>query len=108
MKSGVTGCCTVRQADFRCGRAADFFATASLAGFLPAIVISISFWPGVAFFAFLAGTWRVLAGPRPPATDALAQRVHEVDDVLARKRSFATMGLPARFWLISSIRAVSY
>ena len=35
----------LRQADFRCGLAAGFFAAASFAGFLPAIGISISFWP---------------------------------------------------------------
>jgi len=32
-----------RQADFRCDVAAGFFATVSLAGFLPAMGISISF-----------------------------------------------------------------
>jgi hypothetical protein len=41
--SGVTGCFTIRYADFRCGLAAAFFAAASFAGFLPAIGISISF-----------------------------------------------------------------
>ena len=35
--------------------AAGFFTAVSLAGFLPAIGISISFWPGAAFFDFLAG-----------------------------------------------------
>jgi hypothetical protein len=39
----------------RCGLADGFFAAASFACFLPAIGISISFWPAEAFFGFLAG-----------------------------------------------------
>jgi hypothetical protein len=42
--------------------AAGFFVTASFAGFLPAIGMSISRWPGAAFFDFLAGL-ASLAGP---------------------------------------------
>jgi hypothetical protein len=34
---------------------ADGFFAAASAGFFPAIGISISFWPGVAFLDFLAG-----------------------------------------------------
>lgn len=45
----------LRQADFRCDLAAGFFAPASLAGFLPAIGISISFWPAAALRGFLEG-----------------------------------------------------
>jgi hypothetical protein len=40
------------QADFRWGLA-GFFAGASFACFLPAMGISISFWPAAAFFGFL-------------------------------------------------------
>lgn len=43
------------QADLRLAPAAGFFAAASFAGFLPAIDISISFWPAAAFRGFLAG-----------------------------------------------------
>ena len=51
----------MRQADFRCGRAAGFFAAASLAGFLPEIGISISFWPAVAFLPSWPAFSKVLA-----------------------------------------------
>jgi hypothetical protein len=58
-----------------------------LAGFLPAIGISISFWPGVAFFAFLAGFFEGSGGAAAPATtDALAQRIHQIHDVLASRK----------------------
>ncbi|WP_276575446.1 hypothetical protein [Bradyrhizobium monzae] len=43
------------HADFRWRPAAGFFAAASFACFLPAMGISISFWPAAALFAFLAG-----------------------------------------------------
>jgi hypothetical protein len=43
---------SVRQADLRCGLAADFFADDF---FLPSIGISISFCPLAAFRAFLVG-----------------------------------------------------
>jgi hypothetical protein len=42
-------------ADLRCGLAAGFFAAVSFAGFLPAIGISISFWPAAALRGFLPG-----------------------------------------------------
>ena len=51
------------QADFRCGLADGFFAVASLAGFLPAIGISISFWPAAALRGFFADFFSGL-GPR--------------------------------------------
>jgi hypothetical protein len=40
-----------RQADLRC-LAEGFFAAVSFAGFLPAISISISFWPAAALRGF--------------------------------------------------------
>jgi hypothetical protein len=43
------------QADFRCAFVEDFFGAASLAGFLTAIGISISFCPADAFLNFFAG-----------------------------------------------------
>ena len=49
---------------------------------MPAIGISISFWPAGAFFGFLAGFFEG-SWPRRAAADALAQRVHQIDDVLA-------------------------
>ena len=72
----------VLHADFRRAPAAGFFAAASFAGFLPAIGISISFWPAAAFFGFLGRLLRSLGLGRG-AADALAQRVHQIDDVLA-------------------------
>jgi hypothetical protein len=68
--------------------AASFFAATSLAGFSPAIGISIFFCPAAALRAFLAGFFRRLRRGRRASSDALAQRVHQVDDVLAAGTRF--------------------
>ena len=49
---------------------------------MPAIGISISFWPAAAFLRLLRRLLRSLGLGRG-AADALAQRVHQIDDVLA-------------------------
>ena len=54
------------KADFRRGLAAGFFAAASLGGFLPAIGISISFWPAAALRASLAGFFGASVAAAPP------------------------------------------
>jgi hypothetical protein len=55
-------------ADFRCGLAAGFFVAASLADFLPAIGISISFWPAAALRGFLPDFFGALvSAAAPPA-----------------------------------------
>jgi hypothetical protein len=60
---------------FRCDLAVGFFAAVSLAGFLPAIGISISFWPADVFLDFLAGF--------PAAFDSVAApKIKEVSLVL--------------------------
>jgi len=55
----------------------------SLAGFLPAIGISISFCPAAALRAFLAGFFGASVACRRASSDALAQRVHQVHHVFA-------------------------
>jgi hypothetical protein len=57
-----------RYADFRCGLVADFFSAASFAAFLPAIGISISFWPADAFLDFLAGFFGAWVSAEAPPT----------------------------------------
>jgi hypothetical protein len=86
-----------------CGLAAGFFAAASF-GFLPSIGISISFWPldalrgffGSAAFEGAASLPTLLRSPSIRSTT-----------LLVAGRSFGTIGLPARFWLMRSISAVS-
>src|SRR3954466_4857057 len=51
---------------------------------------------------------RRLCRCRRASSDALAPRVHQVDDILATRTLFRGIGLPARFWLMRSMRAVSY
>src|ERR1700745_601712 len=89
----------LRQADLRCGLAADFFAGDF---FLPSIGISISFCPLAAFRVFLVrlsgtGSWPTLRRRASIRSTTL----------LPRGRSFGVTGLPARFWLIKSISACS-
>jgi len=83
------------HADFRCGLAASFFA-ASFAGSLPAIGISISFWPAAAFFAFLAGFFGALVSAAAPPTLRRSASIRSTT-FSPFGRSFGTMGLPARF-----------
>jgi len=60
-----------------------FFAAVSF-GFLPAIGISISFWPAEALRGFLTDFLRGLRLGRS-APDAPPQRFHQINDVLAAR-----------------------
>src|SRR6476659_7536416 len=93
-------------ADFRCGLDAGFFAVVSLAAFLPEIGISISFWPAAALRGFLADFCGALSAAAPPALRRSASI--RSTTLPAARRSFGVIGLPARFWLMRSTRAVSY
>src|SRR5882757_11162704 len=64
-EAGPGVACRNCYADLRCGLDIGFFAVVSLA-FLPAIGISISFWPLAALRGFLAG-FDGLAGSAPPS-----------------------------------------
>jgi hypothetical protein len=55
-------------ADLRRDLAAGFFVAASFAGLLPAIGISISFCPAVAFRGFLAGFFGASVSAAAPPT----------------------------------------
>jgi hypothetical protein len=55
---------SIAYAVFRCCLAAGFFALASFAGFLPAIGISISFWPAAALRGFLPGFFGAWSRPQ--------------------------------------------
>jgi len=71
-------------ADFRCCLVGGFFATASFASFLPAIAME--------HFLLTAATLRAswLAGALCRLCAAISwQRVHQVDDISPRGRSFA-------------------
>jgi hypothetical protein len=71
-----------------------FFAAASLASFLPAIVISISFWPLSAFRSFFEvfEAFEVFAGSAPPALRRSAS-IRSTTFSL-RGRSFGVIGFP--------------
>src|SRR6201987_4270384 len=95
------------QADFRCCLLAGFFAAVSLAGFLPAIGISISLWRAAAFRGFLADFFGALVSAgTPPPTLRRSASIRSTT-FSPRGRAFGVIGLPLRFWLIRSINAVS-
>jgi len=94
-----------RQADFRCDLDAGF-VDASFACFLPAIGISISFCPADAFRAFFAGFFGAEVSAAAPPTLRRSASIRSTT-FSPRGRSLGLIGLPARFWLMSSIRAVS-
>jgi flagellar motility protein MotE (MotC chaperone) len=77
------------------------------AGFLPAIGINISFWPDAAFFGFLVGFFVARVSPAAPPTLRRSASIRSTT-FSPLGRAFAVIGLPARFWLIRSTRAVSY
>ena len=58
-----------------------FFAAESFAGFLPAIGISISFWPGAVFFDFL-GAFFGVAGAA--AAESMVAELHPLIDKVWR------------------------
>ena len=107
-------CHRMLQADFRRAPAAGFFADVSLAAaFLPAIGISISFWPEAAFLGFFAGL-SAFAGAAclPASLPASLPTLRRSASMRSTTfspfgRSFGRITLPARFSLISSISAVS-
>jgi hypothetical protein len=68
--------------------------------------ISISFCSLEAFFGFLAG-FATFAGAASLPTLRRSASI-KLTTLPAAGCSFGVIGLPARFWLISSIRAVSY
>jgi hypothetical protein len=75
-------------ADFRSGLAAGFFAAASFVGFLPAIGISISFWPLATLRGFLAGL-ESFAGSASPMR--LRSAPSDLPRFRLRGRSFVVM-----------------
>ncbi len=89
-------------ADLRWCLALGFFAVASFAGFLPANGSSISLCPMDAFLGFFAG---LDACSEPTLRRNASIRSTTLP---AAGRSFGVIGLPARFWLMRSINAVSY
>ena len=91
-------------ADSRCALVA--FRRRFLRRLLPSFDISISFWPAAALRGFL-GALAAFAGAACLPTGA-AQRLDQVDDVGRCRRSVGVIGLPAHFWLMRSISAVSY
>lgn len=79
-----------------------FFTAASFAGFLPSIGISILFWPAAAFRSFL----EVFAAFAGAASRTALHRVSiSLSTLLAARLDLGMMSLPARFWLMKSIRA---
>jgi hypothetical protein len=67
-----------------------------LAGFLPAIGINISFCPAAALRPILAGFFGASVAAAAPS-DALTQRIYQVDHALAAWTRFRGDGLPAHF-----------
>jgi hypothetical protein len=98
---GVVAVAEPLYADLRWCLAVGFFAVASFAGFLLAIGSSISFCPTDAFLGFFAG---LDACSEPTLRRNASIRSTTLP---AAGRSFGVIGLPARFRLMRSIRAVS-
>ena len=71
------------QADFRCCLAAGFLAAVSFACFLPAIGISISFWPAAAFRGFLADFFGAVVSAAAPRSDMVTTLIAQMSDLLA-------------------------
>ena len=94
------------QADLRCGLAAGFFPAACF-GFLPAIGINISFCPAAAWRGFFTDFFGPFVSAAAPPTLRRSASIRSTT-FSPRGRSFGVIGLPARFWLMRSIRAVSY
>ena len=94
------------QADFRRDPVvAGFFAGVSLACFLPAIGISISFWPTDAFRGFLGDFCGALVAAAGPPTLRRSASIRSTT-LPPAGRSLGVIGLPERLLLMRSTSAV--